>query len=53
MNEVGSDRILFSVDYPFESFSDACTWFDSTELSDTDREKIGRGNARKLLKLDQ
>ena len=52
MNEVGADRILFSIDYPFESFSDACTWFDSTELSDTDRRKIGRDNARKLLKLD-
>ena len=51
INEVSADRILFSIDYPFESFADACNWFDSTELSETDRQKIGRENARKLLKL--
>lgn len=51
MNEISSDRILFSVDYPFEKFEPACTWFDNTELSISDRAKIGRENAKGLFKL--
>lgn len=52
INEVSSDRILFSIDYPFESFEDACTWFDKIELSKVDHNKIGKENAKKLFKLD-
>ena len=50
--EMGVDRMLFSVDYPFEDTVDAATWFDNTELSDEDRLRIGRTNAIKLFKLD-
>lgn len=53
MNEISSDRILFSVDYPFEYFSDACDWFDNAEMSTRDRLKIGRENAKSLFKLGQ
>jgi 2,3-dihydroxybenzoate decarboxylase len=53
VNEVGSDRILFSVDYPFEKFEDACDWFDNMECNTSDRKKIGRENAKKLFKLGQ
>ncbi|KAL2014457.1 hypothetical protein VTN00DRAFT_1982 [Thermoascus crustaceus] len=52
MAEVGADRILFSIDYPFETFEDACDWFDHTEMSVTDQLKIGRENAKKLFKLE-
>jgi gamma-resorcylate decarboxylase len=31
--EVGSDRILFSVDYPFEDTFDAAEWFEVTSIS--------------------
>lgn len=51
LQEVGADRILFSIDYPFEHFPDACLWFDETELNLGDRAKIGRENAKKLFKL--
>ncbi|KAK2768872.1 hypothetical protein FQN54_000732 [Arachnomyces sp. PD_36] len=51
MAEVSSDRILFSVDYPFEHFNDACDWFDQTEMNTRDRAKIGRENAKDLFKL--
>ena len=51
MAEVGADRILFSIDYPFETFEDACVWFDEAELNLTDRLKIGRENAKRLFKL--
>ena len=51
MLEVGSDRIMYSVDYPFEKHEDAAQWFDRCEISEADRQKIGRGNARKLFGL--
>jgi len=52
---LGADRVLFSVDYPFEKMSDAADWFDSLKttsaISETDWVKLARGNAEKLLKL--
>ncbi len=50
--EMGVDRIMFSVDYPFESTEDAATWFDGTELQEQDRVRIGRANAIELFKLN-
>jgi gamma-resorcylate decarboxylase len=49
--EVGSDRILFSVDYPYESMRELAPWFDSCPISENDRLKIGRRNAEKLFKI--
>ena len=51
MLELGSDRLLFSTDWPFEAVSDACTWFDACSISENDRLKIGRTNAQALFKL--
>lgn len=52
MLEIGADRILFSADWPFENIDHAAEWFDSAAISEVDRDKIGRSNARKLFKLD-
>lgn len=52
MQEVGADRILFSIDYPFEKTSEAATWFDELPISDRDKMKIGRDNAMSLFKLE-
>lgn len=49
--EIGVDRVMFSIDYPFEDVSDAATWFDNIQMSEADRHKIGRANAMKLFKL--
>lgn len=49
---VGAARIMFSVDYPYEEMEHAADWFDSTNLSDADRRRIGRTNAVELFKLD-
>jgi len=49
--EMGADRIMFSVDYPFEDISDAADWFDQLPLSEADRHRIGRANALKLFGL--
>jgi gamma-resorcylate decarboxylase len=51
MLEIGADRILFSTDYPFEDVGQAADWFDVASISEADRVKIGRTNARKLFKL--
>ncbi|MBV9817915.1 MAG: amidohydrolase [Solirubrobacterales bacterium] len=49
--QVGADRIMFAVDYPFESHADAAAWFDTVAISEPDRLKIGRTNAQRLLGL--
>jgi 2,3-dihydroxybenzoate decarboxylase len=51
MLEIGSDRIMFSTDWPFENIDHAAIWFDSAAISENDRLKIGRTNAAKLFKL--
>ncbi len=50
--EIGADRVMFSVDWPFELIEPAVRWFDRAPLGDNDRRKIGRDNAVRLLKLD-
>jgi gamma-resorcylate decarboxylase len=49
--EIGADRVMYSVDYPFEDFSDAADWFDHAAIDEADRIKIGRTNALRLFKL--
>jgi gamma-resorcylate decarboxylase len=49
--EIGVDRILFSVDWPFENVDHAADWFDAASISENDRLKIGRLNALRLFKL--
>ena len=51
MLEVGAERIMFSTDWPFENIDHAANWFDACPISENDRLKIGRTNARRLFKL--
>jgi 2,3-dihydroxybenzoate decarboxylase len=51
MLEIGSDHILFSADWPFENIDHAALWFDAATISERDREKIGRLNAKALFKI--
>jgi 2,3-dihydroxybenzoate decarboxylase len=51
MLEVGTDRLLFSVDYPYETLPEQSDWFDAAPISEPDRQKIGRLNAARLLRL--
>jgi len=51
MLTLGSDRIMFSVDWPFENVDHAANWFDACPISEPDRMKIGRTNAMRLFKL--
>lgn len=45
------DRVLFSVDYPYEDAPAASAWFDSavSKMKRSDVQKIAYGNAAKLL----
>jgi predicted TIM-barrel fold metal-dependent hydrolase len=47
----GEDRVMFSVDYPFEDNVEIGSWFDRLELSGPTKRKIGYENARRILKL--
>ena len=49
--EVGADRVLYSVDYPYEDVVEAKDWFDQVAISDSDRQKIVRINAQKLFRF--
>ena len=49
--EMGADRILFSVDYPFVLNPPAMKWMHDIPLGPEDRAKIYGGNARRLLRL--
>ncbi len=48
---VGEDRIVFSVDYPFEDMVYASEWLDKAPVSETVREKISWKTAAGLLRL--
>jgi len=50
--ELGADRILFSVDYPFVPNPPGVKWMADVPLGPEDRDKILSGNARRLLRLD-
>jgi 2,3-dihydroxybenzoate decarboxylase len=49
--EIGADRVMFSVDWPYELIEPAARWFDRAAISENDRRKIGRDNALRVFKL--
>jgi predicted TIM-barrel fold metal-dependent hydrolase len=51
VQEMGIDRIMFSIDYPFVENQPGVDWAEQISLCREDREKILNGNVRRLLKL--
>ena len=51
VTEIGADRVMFSVDYPFEAQPPAPRWLANIPLCDEDKAKIASGNVKRLLKL--
>ena len=51
MAELGADRVMFSVDYPFEAQPPAPRWLANIPLCDEDKAKIASGNVKRLLRL--
>ena len=48
---MGADRVMFSVDYPYEDIHQACDWFDPLELEAGLKEKIAWGNASRVFNI--
>ena len=52
IKEIGLERILFSIDYPFVPNKPGTKWaLEELTLGEADKEKLLNGNARRLLKL--
>ena len=51
IQELGVDRILFSVDYPFVPNPPGVEWMESIHLNNEDKDKILNGNAKRLLRM--
>jgi predicted TIM-barrel fold metal-dependent hydrolase len=49
--EMGVDRILFAVDWPFVANDPATRWMKNVPLSAEDKAKILSGNAKRLLRM--
>jgi 2,3-dihydroxybenzoate decarboxylase len=49
--ELGVDRIMFSVDWPFVANGPGVGWIETVPLSSEDKKKIMHGNAQRLLKM--
>jgi 2,3-dihydroxybenzoate decarboxylase len=49
--ELGESRVMFSVDYPYDSNEDAADWFDELEMSSNTKLAIASGNAKRLFGL--
>jgi 2,3-dihydroxybenzoate decarboxylase len=51
VQEMGVDRIMFAVDWPFVANPPGTHWMETVPLCDEDKVKILSGNAKKLLKM--
>jgi uncharacterized protein len=49
--EVGVERIMFSVDYPYGSMAEGRSFLSQIPVTDVDRERIAHANAERLFKL--
>ena len=50
---VGAERILYSLDYPYQTLDGAQAFIDNLPISQTDKELIAYRNAEKLLHLGE
>jgi len=49
--QMGIDRVMFSVDWPFVENLPGMRWMETVPFSAEDKEKLFSGNARRLLKM--
>lgn len=49
--QIGTERVLFSTDYPYEQMDSGARWFDDLQLDDAVKLQVGRENANRLFKL--
>jgi predicted TIM-barrel fold metal-dependent hydrolase len=51
ITEIGIDRIMFSIDWPFASNKAGVDWMKKSWLNDADKAQIFSGNAKRLLRI--
>ena len=51
VQEMGVDRILFAVDWPFVVNPPGVQWMEGVPLCDEDKAKILSGNTKRLLRM--
>ncbi len=51
IQEIGIDRVMFSIDWPYASNTAGVQWMQKTWLNDADKAKIFSGNAKRLLRI--
>ena len=51
IEDIGIDRIMFSIDWPYASSAAGVQWMKKSWLNDADKTKIFSGNAKRLLRL--
>jgi predicted TIM-barrel fold metal-dependent hydrolase len=48
---MGKDRVMFSIDYPFDEMPQGSAWFDHALIDEDLRQQIGRENATRIFSL--
>jgi hypothetical protein len=48
----GVDRMMFSIDHPYQSMPEGRAFLDQLPVSAADKERIAHGNAEKLFRLE-
>jgi predicted TIM-barrel fold metal-dependent hydrolase len=51
IEEMGIDRIMFSIDWPYASNTAGVQWMRNSQLDEADKRKILSGNAQRLLRI--
>jgi len=50
---MGTDRVMFSVDYPFEKPQSAVQFIREARVSEAERTQVASGNARRILRIER
>ncbi|KAH7412192.1 amidohydrolase-like protein 2 [Phaeosphaeria sp. MPI-PUGE-AT-0046c] len=51
IGELGLDRCMYAIDTPYDTVEEAQEWWKTIDLSDEEKEAVGRNNAIRLFKL--
>ncbi|MFN4098679.1 MAG: amidohydrolase family protein [Pararhodobacter sp.] len=51
LDTLGTDRVMFAVDYPFEKPEEAGEWIEAAAITDAERRAVCHDNAAALLKI--
>ncbi|HEV2132645.1 MAG TPA: amidohydrolase family protein [Terracidiphilus sp.] len=51
LDSMGADKVMFSVDYPFEKTELAAQFIEQARIAETERAKVASVNARRILRF--